>query len=202
MEFLDPRFLRGRRWFAEDPTRRGQAARAARAAPTCARPPGFGPSADRGDLGRRGSGDCAEERAGVRLPAAQGNRAGGLVTRDGGYALIVEPNEIDIDQLREPRARRWRRFSAGCFGATSTGPRAVPRRAARRLQPRAMGSRGDRTARGTSPRRARSTHRCGPRVRDATGSSCPSSKGSRLVTLRRTSDRAADARPLPVGPSG
>ena len=59
-------------------------------------------------LGRRAAGHGRQEHPGLRLAAAQGAWCGRLVTRPPGYALRVEPSELDLARFERLRAEARR----------------------------------------------------------------------------------------------
>ena len=186
------------RWGAEAP-------RAPRRARARAGPRRLRRSARRGALAGRSARDRGARRPGLRLPAAQGARAGHRDTRPRGTSSSSSRSASTCTASRVSRRRaraRSRAASRVRRGRAPRGARALARPRARRLPLRAVRadarSRASRScARSSSRSASRPTSRSA-----ATPSSSPSSRRSSRPAAARAPARPAHARALPLGPPG
>ena len=147
---------------------------------------------------------CRPQRRGCARPLGPDR----VVSRAGGYAVLVRPGELDADRfellgaggeaasgrgrLRRPPRRGWpRRWRSGAGRP-------------RRLRLRGVRAGRDRATRGAPARRARGAARGGSRRSAAHGRARRGARGARRAThpLRERLARAAHARALPLGPAG
>ena len=157
----------------------------------------------RGAVGRRSRRPTAV--ASLQNFVAQLSKALGpdvIETRPPGYVVRLEPEQLDVARVPEPRRRRARERAGAARGAARRRARPVARRAAGGVPLRGVRAGGDRAPRGVPPHARRGAGRGEARDRRARRGRRRARGARPRASAARAAARPAHARPLSLGPAG